>query len=327
MTDTPSAKRQRLETHADDTGEIRSKYWFDDGNVVLQAEKTQFRVHRSMLAYHSNVFKDMFSLPQPEQPSEPCVDGCPVVEMSDKAGDVEYVISIFYENIRTNDMRALMSFEHLAAILRLGKKYEIDHLRDEGLRRLRREFPMTLKLWDEAIEKDMEISRSLFCCEDIINLAHELSIHTVLPAAYTLYSANYSSENMLDYESGRTQLNQRALKGCLIGREMLFRKAHEAFKEWLNHGLDFIIPGPSCTSPENCKASKFLALDHIPAMDFSDGQMDILFELKESFTRSICLKCRRSIIAAYDKVREELWQSLPTLFGLPNWEDLRDFDA
>ena len=78
-----------------------SRFWFDDGNVILQAENTQFRVHRSLLSLHSNVFKDMFSMPQPtDTTTAPNADGCPVITIFDKASDLEYVLSIFYENIR-----------------------------------------------------------------------------------------------------------------------------------------------------------------------------------------------------------------------------------
>lgn len=39
--------------------------WLDDGNVVLVVENTGFRVHRGILSKHSDVFRDMFSVPQP----------------------------------------------------------------------------------------------------------------------------------------------------------------------------------------------------------------------------------------------------------------------
>ena len=78
---------------------IRSKYWFDDGNIILQAENTQFRVHRSLLSNQSVVFSDMFSMPQP-MALDPLVDGCPVVFLSDKADDLELVMAIFYDNFK-----------------------------------------------------------------------------------------------------------------------------------------------------------------------------------------------------------------------------------
>jgi len=34
--------------------------WFDDGNIILEVEKTLFKVHRSILPTHSPVFKKIF---------------------------------------------------------------------------------------------------------------------------------------------------------------------------------------------------------------------------------------------------------------------------
>lgn len=41
-----------------------TRFWYDDGSVVIQAENTQFRVHRSILAAQSDVWATMFSIPQ-----------------------------------------------------------------------------------------------------------------------------------------------------------------------------------------------------------------------------------------------------------------------
>jgi hypothetical protein len=71
--------------------------WFTDGNIVLEAEETQFRVHRGvLLAMHSSVFKDMFEIPQPSD--EPTVEGCPVVQLCDTAADVECLLTSVYNN-------------------------------------------------------------------------------------------------------------------------------------------------------------------------------------------------------------------------------------
>jgi hypothetical protein len=104
MSDNPPLKRQRRDDVQEDTETQplqRSRFWFDDGNVILQAENTQFRVHRSLLSLHSNVFKDMFSMPQPMDTATTLnVEGCPIITLSDKASDLEHVLSIFYENVR-----------------------------------------------------------------------------------------------------------------------------------------------------------------------------------------------------------------------------------
>jgi hypothetical protein len=72
MADVPPAKRQRRE-ETPAIPIVRSKIWYDDGSVVLQAESTQCRVHWSVLVQHSTVFADMRQIPQP--PDEPTVEG------------------------------------------------------------------------------------------------------------------------------------------------------------------------------------------------------------------------------------------------------------
>lgn len=83
--------------NADPKSDIkRSKdIWFDDGNIVLQVDQTQFRVHGSILSRHSSVFCDMFALPQPNDKSH-WVEGCPVVIMSDDSAEQwQFVFATF----------------------------------------------------------------------------------------------------------------------------------------------------------------------------------------------------------------------------------------
>jgi len=78
-----------------------------------------------------------------------------------------------------------MSFDFLAAILRLGKKYQIDYLCDEGLKRLRRDFPKTLDQWNASpaysnLSDDVKD-------HDILQLCHEISMSSCLPTAYMIF--------------------------------------------------------------------------------------------------------------------------------------------
>lgn len=86
----PPAKRQRTEN----APLTRSDIWHSDGSVVLQARDTQFRVHWSVLALHSSVFRGMQGLPQAVD--QPSMDGCPVVELSDSVEDVEHLLRALY---------------------------------------------------------------------------------------------------------------------------------------------------------------------------------------------------------------------------------------
>lgn len=99
-------KRKRTEpptvedesSQANTTTKTRSEtVWFDDGNIVLEAEGKQFRVHRGVLEKHSSVFKDMLSVPQPPESDEPTIDGCPIVQLPDKADDWEHLLNSLYD--------------------------------------------------------------------------------------------------------------------------------------------------------------------------------------------------------------------------------------
>ena len=93
----PPLKRRRIEDPEKEdveTPKRSARFWFEDGNVVLQAEDTQFRVHRSHLALHSEIMKDCFSCPQPE--GAPTVEGCPLVHLPDSAMDIENLCALIY---------------------------------------------------------------------------------------------------------------------------------------------------------------------------------------------------------------------------------------
>lgn len=72
----------------------RSDIWYDDGNIVLQAQNHQFKVYRGVLAGSSSVFKDMFSLPQPPPKDNDLVEGCPIVQLSDKWRELRWILQL-----------------------------------------------------------------------------------------------------------------------------------------------------------------------------------------------------------------------------------------
>lgn len=96
----PPTKRKRDELDLKPTGSVdpvRSHIWYDDGNVILQAEGTLFKVYRGTLARSSTVFEDMFSFPQPPSADTEMMDGCPIVRLSDSAEEVGYVLEGLFE--------------------------------------------------------------------------------------------------------------------------------------------------------------------------------------------------------------------------------------
>jgi len=69
--------------------------WFDDGSVVLSVEQTLFRVHHSVIRVQSEIFANLFRIPQPN--GETTIEGCAVICLPDKAADVADLLKAFYK--------------------------------------------------------------------------------------------------------------------------------------------------------------------------------------------------------------------------------------
>ena len=77
-----------------------SELWMNDGNIVVIAGGTAFKVHRGVLARQSPVFRDMFAIPLPPSDGKNTVDGSPVVHVSETPEDFRYLLKAFYDGPR-----------------------------------------------------------------------------------------------------------------------------------------------------------------------------------------------------------------------------------
>lgn len=147
-----------------------SDLWFEDGSVVCRAENTLFKVHMSQLARHSVLFRDMFSLPQPDSRSHSDLTirnemRTPVVYLHDTAEDVGNLLTALYDGpyvcvSYSNNTIPIPSerrsfgnndqddFRIVSGILRLSTKYIVESLRLKALAHLSTAWPSGLKAWD-----------------------------------------------------------------------------------------------------------------------------------------------------------------------------------
>ncbi|KAF5383576.1 hypothetical protein D9615_003510 [Tricholomella constricta] len=203
----PSSDAVSVDHHepAIDTPPFRrhSDLWFEDGSVICRAEDTLFKVHMSVLARHSEFFKDMFSMPQPKSR---CDDdtatpkhvlkgietgGIPVVELYDTAEDVGNLLTALYDGpaFGGNDQE---DFPVVSGVLRLSTKYIIEGLRARALEHLSTAWPSDLKAWDaredsaRTHETDIASNGSHLYPHPIavINLSREVDAPSLLPAAF-----------------------------------------------------------------------------------------------------------------------------------------------
>ncbi|OJT14410.1 hypothetical protein TRAPUB_9051 [Trametes pubescens] len=75
-------------------------FWLEDGNIVVVAQNTAFRVHRGVLARRSEVFSGLFTVPQPEyEVGVEKIDGCPVVRVQDSLHDFKHFLHALYDGM------------------------------------------------------------------------------------------------------------------------------------------------------------------------------------------------------------------------------------
>ena len=71
--------------------------WFDDGNLILKAETSLFRIYAGFLAAKSSVFRDMVSFPLPEE-GNATLEGCPVVCVYDTPNDLTHFLRAIFDS-------------------------------------------------------------------------------------------------------------------------------------------------------------------------------------------------------------------------------------
>ncbi|KAF9527287.1 hypothetical protein CPB83DRAFT_793363 [Crepidotus variabilis] len=318
-----SRKRPRMdETQTiNDVKAVRRSitFWFSDGSVVLQGEDTQFRVHKSMLALHSVVFRDTFQVSQPAS-GEESVEGCPVVHLTETAEDVEYMLSALYER-KKRPQPAPFSF--LSAMLRLGRKYDIQHILDEAVEILDLAFPSSLAEYQRVVEtKNGDvIEYSLDMMIDLANLALDMSRHSILPTIYFIICRDFDAVlKGAQRANGTTAKLDENTKDVIIwGREELLKKLPTSIFSWVKR-----TSSPGCFGPrKNCVATLHEIMEK---MWTGQSRQLACFAPIDDFIPSgcrACSQCLQEMRAIHTDQQKELWIELPKYFGWESWEEAR----
>ncbi|KAJ7188671.1 hypothetical protein C8R46DRAFT_1205812 [Mycena filopes] len=318
----PPTKRQRTE----DTVPItRSELWHTDGSVVLQAENTQFRVHFSVLAMHSTFFRDLQGLPQPSDQPDPTVDGCPVVELQDTATDVEHLLKAVYEP--TFLAQEAVSFAAIAALVRLGRKYEFRNLLDSAVSRVTFENPTTLEEYDARLHNDKYIPTRIVpypgVLYDVLALARENDILSALPCAYYRAIRFHSTKQLLDGiprgDGSTAVLAPIDQRRCILARESLVNVQIQ-----MGYSLGILRSRTAelvnCSDSPKCSDSLHQRLGHY----LDHGGLRALAKYQPAGEKALCSSCTRYTVNLNNAGRKRTWEELPGYFELPPWSELED---
>ncbi|KAJ3478811.1 hypothetical protein NLI96_g9499 [Meripilus lineatus] len=225
---------------------------FEDGNIVLIAQNTYFRVHKGILMHHSEVMKDMFQIPQPAYSAADLIEGCPIVHMSDTASDIElFLLALYDGGSKYFDSTKPLDFQVVAAMLRMGQKYSVESLIKGGTDRLKAFFPASLEDYDTRFNdgtdwfvdhwysgsashgppENISIYMGLEDAIKVIPLLQHFELKECLPAAFYFLSQIPEDELIEAVEGGR--LSFENLKCCTDGRSYL--------REAYVHGMEAVL--------------------------------------------------------------------------------------
>ena len=326
-----------------------SDVWFEDGNVVAIAQQTAFRFHKGALSRQSVIFCDLFSVPQPQPANQEAsiqhMDGCPVVHVSDTAYDFKHLLRAVYDGTRcvcwctlcmmvVSDTFVIwssvfpgagpMEFGVIASIVRMGHKYQVDTILEEGLRRLRTIFTSDFATWD--IHQGKSNGIVTVRPEDAIeavNLA-QLTGHTeMLSSAFymcgqlevdTLIAGVARADGTLE------RLSTYDLQRCLSGQIMLVKHDAQCMAE-----VFYADASPNCFCPllkgrHEYLLSRYADLlpelpDILDALPVHEGYLsDTIYDIESEGI--LCNACTRALKAQLTAQRRDLWDRLPGFFRL-----------
>jgi len=210
-------------------------------------------------------------------------------------------------------------FPVVAAYLRLGRKYEIEHLCTEALTALSMAFPSTcdgfLALSDNGENYIAPYPALLF---DVIALARQVGKLDILPAAYFSYCRSYRIDEVLggiEREDGTLSvLSAEDQKSLLRGWHELVDNLAGQSLYWLLEDADLECKKQAC---DLARKTFFLNL-FVPCLDISVS----VSKWDTKWGKDLCKYCRVACARLHKEGSYIKWSQLPEMFDLPDWGEL-----
>ncbi|KAF7973894.1 hypothetical protein HWV62_14032 [Athelia sp. TMB] len=322
-TDQPPSKRKRDETSSQEeeisllADPVQSDIWYDDGNIILQAENTRFKVYRGILMENSTVFRDMFSMPQPSTGETDMVEGCSLVRLHDSAEEVGYMLdALFRHRYLTSDDK--MTFPVLAALLCLGRKYNIRKMQLEARKRIYSRYPTSLKEYDAAVRKWIGLeppAHSKLC--SVLTIARRAGLLSILPAVFYACCVTYSVSAVATKPAFCLLPSDQIT--CLAGRHAMYDAQAETTFAWVYTAQTL---DPNCSSPKRCHQARQKCLIDRFLPTPKDFGLDKWSYTSVYIDGKLCEECMEAAQEKHEAGRAAFWERLPTLFNLPPWAEL-----
>ncbi|KAH9922101.1 uncharacterized protein B0H18DRAFT_1019106 [Fomitopsis serialis] len=301
--------------------------WFSDGNLMLEANGHVFRIYQGLLAQNSEVFRDLFTTPRSTYVET--FEGCRVFHLTDRPEDLRHLLRVVYHGNRYYRPDEQLDFATVAALVRLSHKYQIDHIRDTYLSRMKSCFCTEFETW-VTVSRDGGSPVMKFGTADAISavdIAHLTGAESMLPTA--LYSCcQLKAEHLISgcpRPDGTVEyLSPVDTMKCVDARQTLYQKA-------ITTGLEIfspLAPSPLCLDRVQCgRAIQALRGRHLrfPPADVIATTLSpkhLMFSSLPTEERLyVCPECADLIREAEEPTYRKIWAELPRLLGIETPSD------
>lgn len=213
-------------------------------------------------------------------------------------------------------------FAKVRAMMMLGRKYGIDHVYDEALRRLRTICPSTPAEFDAFIYVRADRERSItFEAEDriaIINLARAFNLPELLPFAFYIcstYIGPSALTNGVHYGDGQhEQLSTRDLQLCLQGMEHLVGMVKSMTDTFLDFTPSLFCRNPGCYSLTQGLLRIANARGHLSPKGLL-VPLSVVGGDKWQF-HQLCSTCQNTLVDKHNEFRRTVWDSLAEIYNV-----------
>ncbi|KAF7972135.1 hypothetical protein HWV62_18866 [Athelia sp. TMB] len=331
-----AAKRPRSDSAANESlpspEYIRSAPWFEDGNVILEVERVRFKVYMGILAANSVIFRDMFAVARADKGDD--VEGCPVVHLEDNPKQLAYVLDALHDSrkwIEDNDEGKPMPLTILAAFLRIGRKYEIDHIRKKAIQRLAVAFPTELgkcrDTFRQGYAKSISLRHTAGDLLLLINIIRENELLVHLPMAFLkcitrdLKDPKDPAHMSLFFPSLGIQqpiLAYKDIELCVKASRTILRLQITDLFSWTQ---TFYVHG--CGSNVCAERRRQLALPLFNPNPNAEHLFYTFNNWNSSWSTRFCQECDTYNRKKFAEAQQKLFDMLPSMFQLPEWDDLR----
>lgn len=213
---------------------------------------------------------------------------------------------------------AEIKFEDAVGILRLAHKYDVPYLRRRALQHVAGVYPTTLPEYDGRPPSELEDDAEILRCAVVIEAATEVDALWLLPVAYYRI-CTHDLSTIIEHPQW-SALGEKERKACLVGHSEQIRQFSTLF-QFLNVAKE---KGDDCDDWAYCNIYR-LKLNFI----LSDSMRQSMAwpldywgapDLWENL--ALCENCLKEAKALHATARQTLWEQLPEMYGLPDWNHL-----